>query len=65
MKYFHVINKMFQVVNLRPEEVWSSPEDENFFVKCILCMPILNGQKTLIGVAQLINKVKTVSNIPN
>lgn len=25
--------------------------------KTILCMPIINGQKTVIGVAQLINKV--------
>ncbi|XP_014256079.1 cGMP-specific 3',5'-cyclic phosphodiesterase [Cimex lectularius] len=25
-------------------------------VKCILCMPIINGQKQIIGVAQLINK---------
>lgn len=26
--------------------------------KTILCMPIINGQKTVIGVAQLINKVR-------
>jgi cGMP-specific 3',5'-cyclic phosphodiesterase len=33
-------------------------EDEDGFVtKSILCMPIMNGQKTVIGVAQLINKV--------
>lgn len=26
-------------------------------IKSILCMPIVNGQRTVIGVAQLINKV--------
>lgn len=31
--------------------------DETHSVKSILCMPIINGQKTVIGVAQLINKV--------
>lgn len=31
--------------------------------KTILCMPIINGQKTVIGVAQLINKVGTPKNI--
>lgn len=45
-----------QIVNLHPERVWSSDKEENLSVKCILCMPILNGQKSLIGVAQLINK---------
>uniref|UniRef100_A0A182N5N0 Phosphodiesterase n=1 Tax=Anopheles dirus TaxID=7168 RepID=A0A182N5N0_9DIPT len=30
--------------------------DETHSVKSILCMPIINGQKTVIGVAQLINK---------
>jgi len=34
-------------------------EDEDGFVtKSILCMPIVNGQKTVIGVAQLINKAR-------
>lgn len=27
-------------------------------IKSILCMPIVNGQRNVIGVAQLINKVK-------
>lgn len=49
--------KIFQIVNLHPERVWTSDKEENLSVKCILCMPILNGQKSLIGVAQLINKV--------
>uniref|UniRef100_A0AAG5CWJ9 Phosphodiesterase n=1 Tax=Anopheles atroparvus TaxID=41427 RepID=A0AAG5CWJ9_ANOAO len=30
--------------------------DETHSVQSILCMPIINGQKTVIGVAQLINK---------
>lgn len=35
-------------------------------VKTILCMPIVNGQKRIIGVAQLINKlIVEVSNINN
>ncbi|XP_049534052.1 cGMP-specific 3',5'-cyclic phosphodiesterase isoform X3 [Anopheles darlingi] len=34
----------------------SSTFDETHSVRSILCMPIINGQKTVIGVAQLINK---------
>uniref|UniRef100_A0A182SB25 GAF domain-containing protein n=1 Tax=Anopheles maculatus TaxID=74869 RepID=A0A182SB25_9DIPT len=34
----------------------TSSFDETHSVKSILCMPIINGQKTVIGVAQLINK---------
>lgn len=29
-------------------------------ISTILCMPIINGQKKVIGVAQLINKVSTI-----
>lgn len=36
----------------------SSTFDETHSVRSILCMPIINGQKTVIGVAQLINKVR-------
>jgi hypothetical protein len=32
-------------------------DDDGFMTKSILCMPIVNGQKTVIGVAQLMNKV--------
>ncbi|XKL66408.1 hypothetical protein PGB90_009828 [Kerria lacca] len=45
-----------QVVNIENVTPWVSETESNFFVSCILCMPILNGQKKLIGVAQLINK---------
>jgi hypothetical protein len=32
-------------------------DEDGFMTKSILCMPIVNGQKTVIGVAQLMNKV--------
>jgi hypothetical protein len=32
-------------------------EEDGFETRSILCMPIVNGQKSVIGVAQLINKV--------
>lgn len=32
-------------------------DNENDPIKSILCMPIVNGQRIVIGVAQLINKV--------
>lgn len=50
---------IFQVVNIENVTPWVSETESNFFVSCILCMPILNGQKKLIGVAQLINKVSS------
>lgn len=34
-------------------------------INSILCMPILNGKKDVIGVAQLINKVSTLSTCVN
>uniref|UniRef100_A0A8D8VUM6 Phosphodiesterase n=2 Tax=Cacopsylla melanoneura TaxID=428564 RepID=A0A8D8VUM6_9HEMI len=41
------------------EEACNDEDEDNsdFTMRCILCMPIFNGQKTVIGVAQLINKV--------
>jgi GAF domain len=33
-------------------------EEDGFETRSILCMPIVNGQKNVIGVAQLINKVR-------
>ncbi|XP_065214815.1 cGMP-specific 3',5'-cyclic phosphodiesterase isoform X2 [Planococcus citri] len=45
-----------QVVNIENLTPWTSEIEDDFEMKCILCMPILNGQKKLIGVAQLINK---------
>jgi hypothetical protein len=37
-------------------------EDRDGFVpKTMLCLPIFNGQRDVIGVAQLINKVKHVT----
>ena len=44
-------------------------EDKDGFVpKTMLCLPIFNGQRDVIGVAQLINKVvsvKPIHNTPN
>ncbi|KAK7582390.1 hypothetical protein V9T40_013835 [Parthenolecanium corni] len=45
-----------QVVNIENVTPWVSETEDDLLVHCILCMPILNGQKKLIGVAQLINK---------
>ncbi|XP_063239936.1 cGMP-specific 3',5'-cyclic phosphodiesterase [Bacillus rossius redtenbacheri] len=49
-----------QILNIADVSTWMSDateEDEDGFVtRSILCMPIVNGQKTVIGVAQLINK---------
>ncbi|KAI8793709.1 dual 3,5-cyclic-AMP and -GMP phosphodiesterase 11A, partial [Biomphalaria glabrata] len=33
------------------------PEDNGFSAKSVLCMPIHNSDRTIIGVTQLINKV--------
>lgn len=49
-----------QILNIGDVSSWMSQEvreTDGFFTRSILCMPILNGQKTVIGVAQLINKV--------
>ncbi|EEB10808.1 cAMP/cGMP cyclic nucleotide phosphodiesterase, putative [Pediculus humanus corporis] len=49
-----------QILNISDVTTWMNQdvreEEDNFLTKSILCMPISNGQKTLIGVAQLINK---------
>ncbi|KAI5714383.1 hypothetical protein M8J76_016146 [Diaphorina citri] len=42
---------------MREEVCNDEDEESDFTTRCILCMPIFNGQKTVIGVAQLINKV--------
>lgn len=50
-----------QILNISDVSTWMNQdvrEEDNFLTKSILCMPISNGQKTLIGVAQLINKVR-------
>lgn len=49
-----------QILNIGDVATWSKKDvvqcgDES--IKSILCMPIANGQRTVIGVAQLINKV--------
>lgn len=54
--FFHL-----QILNISDVPTWMNEavkEEDNFETKSILCMPISNGQKTLIGVAQLLNKVK-------
>lgn len=48
-----------QILNIGDVSSWMSQEVremDGFVTRAILCMPILNGQKTVIGVAQLINK---------
>jgi len=49
-----------QILNIGDVATWMNEEvreEDGFLTRAILCMPILNGQKTVIGVAQLINKV--------
>lgn len=60
-----LLNFFLQILNIGDvpswmrEEVCNEEDDDNdFTTRCILCMPIFNGQKTVIGVAQLINKVR-------
>jgi hypothetical protein len=51
-----------QILNIGDVSTWMNHEmledEDGFVTKSILCMPIVNGQKTVIGVAQLINKVR-------
>lgn len=49
-----------QILNIGDVTSWLKKdvaETEKEPTKSILCMPIANGQRTVIGVAQLINKV--------
>lgn len=49
-----------QILNIGDVAIWLKHEvlDKGKDpIKSILCMPIVNGQKRVIGVAQLINKV--------
>ncbi|XP_039277552.1 cGMP-specific 3',5'-cyclic phosphodiesterase isoform X1 [Nilaparvata lugens] len=48
-----------QILNIGDVSSWMNQEvqeSDGFITRCILCMPIANGQKEVIGVAQLINK---------
>ncbi|XP_021916332.1 cGMP-specific 3',5'-cyclic phosphodiesterase [Zootermopsis nevadensis] len=49
-----------QILNIGDVSTWMNHEmredEDGFVTRSILCMPIVNGQKTVIGVAQLINK---------
>ncbi|XP_043266964.1 cGMP-specific 3',5'-cyclic phosphodiesterase-like [Venturia canescens] len=48
-----------QILNIGDVETWLKKEvwdTEKEPIKSILCMPIVNGQRSVIGVAQLINK---------
>ena len=50
-----------QILNIGDVETWQKKEvwdTEKDPIKSILCMPIVNGQRSVIGVAQLINKVR-------
>ncbi|KAJ8920329.1 hypothetical protein NQ315_011991 [Exocentrus adspersus] len=52
-----------QILNIGDVRAWLKEkhrEGDAESAKTILCMPIINGQRTLIGVAQLINKENTV-----
>ncbi|PSN49010.1 cGMP-specific 3', partial [Blattella germanica] len=48
------------ILNIGDVSTWMNHEmredEDGFITRSILCMPIVNGQKTVIGVAQLINK---------
>lgn len=58
-----------QLLNIADVQVWAASLNRQpsidgddgcpgqVSIKSILCMPILNGKKDVIGVAQLINKV--------
>lgn len=49
-----------QILNIGDVASWLKKDvmqSGNEPIKSILCMPIVNGQRTVIGVAQLINKV--------
>ena len=53
---------LFQVLNLSNVGAWlgENLEDRDGFVpKTMLCLPIFNGQRDVIGIAQLINKVRS------
>lgn len=50
-----------QILNIGDVETWLKKElwdTEKDPIRSILCMPIVNGQRSVIGVAQLINKVR-------
>lgn len=52
-----------QILNIGDVATWLKKDVQsgNESIKSILCMPIVNGQRTVIGVAQLINKVIALS----
>ncbi|XP_014291303.1 cGMP-specific 3',5'-cyclic phosphodiesterase isoform X1 [Halyomorpha halys] len=49
-----------QILNIGDVSSWMNEDvtgkGDSVVARCILCMPIINGQKQVIGVAQLINK---------
>uniref|UniRef100_A0A146L047 Phosphodiesterase n=1 Tax=Lygus hesperus TaxID=30085 RepID=A0A146L047_LYGHE len=49
-----------QILNIGDVASWMNQkvtsDGDSLVARCILCMPIINGQKQVIGVAQLINK---------
>lgn len=51
-----------QILNIGDVATWLKKdvmENGKEGIRSILCMPIVNGQRVVIGVAQLINKVRT------
>lgn len=58
------VAKTGQTVNISDVREWVrehnqiQAENEVDYTKAILCMPIMNAQKKVIGVTQLINKVR-------
>ena len=54
---------LFQVLNLSNVFDWMgeapSAESDGFVPETMLCLPIFNRNKIVIGVAQLMNKVKS------
>lgn len=56
----HYVSTSGQILNIRDVSAWLKVDQVNGqpdLARNILCMPIYNGQKSVIGVAQLINKV--------
>lgn len=52
-----------QILNIGDAAIWLRKgviDESKEPIKSILCMPIVNGQRSVIGVAQLINKVSVI-----
>ncbi|XP_059488412.1 cGMP-specific 3',5'-cyclic phosphodiesterase [Neocloeon triangulifer] len=55
-KYVAATNEILNIGDVSSWMKQEVKEEDGFVTRSILCMPIVNGQKSVIGVAQLINK---------